>query len=94
MKWFTIMEAPDYEINEEYDVRYRNSGEYIQHRTNGKGTDFRFVVLNAFGKWIHRSVKVLLENARKYENQGDNCDGTLGEGNGGANLRSQYRRKS
>jgi hypothetical protein len=88
------MEAPDYEINDDYDVRHKGSGEYLQQHTNGKGTDFRFVILNSFGKWVNRSVKVLLENARKYENQGDISDGALGEDYGGTNLRDLYRRKS
>ena len=65
--WWTIGEAPNYEINDEGTVRHKASGRIVKHRDNGKGTDYRYVVLSAFGKVIGRSIKQLIETGRKYQ---------------------------
>jgi hypothetical protein len=65
--WWTIGEAPNYEINDEGVVRHKETGRIIPQYGNGKGTDYRMVSLRAYGKSINRSVKALIETGRKYQ---------------------------
>lgn len=67
--WWTIGEAPNYEINDEGIVRHKLSGREIVHRTGKKGEDseYRYVSLSANGTIIGRSVQQLVETGRKYQ---------------------------
>lgn len=64
--WWTIGEAPNYEVNDEGVVRHIASGRIVKQRQANPNQEPR-VTLSAPGKIIGRRVKDLIEAGRIYQ---------------------------
>jgi hypothetical protein len=87
--WWTIGEAPNYEVNDDGVVRHKESGRPVKRYGN---PEFPQVKLSTRSGVIGRGVRTLVETGRKY--QGVDNGRTVGEDSGSPDLRSEYRRKS
>jgi hypothetical protein len=88
--WWTIGEAPNYEVNDDGVVRHKASGRSVKQYRQRPNSAL-MVMLSAGGKTVGRRIQDLIENGRKYQGA---YDGEVGEDHGGSDLRSEYRRKS
>lgn len=68
--WWTIGEAPNYEINDDGVVRNKDTGKVMPHqeKPKGSGSPSRYVSLRHEGRAVVRSVAKLVETGRKYQN--------------------------
>lgn len=65
--WWTIGEAPNYEINDEGVVRHKPSGRIVKHHVLSPGPHGERVTLSAYGGLKGFSIKYLVETGRKYQ---------------------------
>lgn len=64
--WWVIGEAPNYEVNDEGQVRHIASGRAVRHRQTDPN-HAPHVILSSYGKTIKRRVQDLVESGRKYQ---------------------------
>lgn len=84
--WWTIGEAPNYEVNDDGEVRHKPSGRSVKQHLRSPGPYGVQVQLSANGKTIGRSVKSLVETGRKYQGVDD---GKVEDGSRSSEIRSK-----